>query len=591
MLAFSVVNLAYAAVAIRLAAAGRLAEAVPASIARRFVVGGLDLTSPVVLGYNLAVGLAPLALFLIPDFRALCCEASAAGARRLQRAIPLLVVGSLVVVAAYLLAWPDALLPFAQERVRWFTDQVPDAIAVDQPPLVRLHYLLRLVADIRWTLPLLNALFPVALLWGLAALFGVGPAVAATLVVFLAPGPLYNSTGADGEVPAATFALLGLLALLRGKTRIGAFFVWFALLWKATALYFLVVAAAVLLSRRNRREPWLLLRSPAAVAMGGFLLLYYANYGVLLGRRGVGYVVHDATQRFFVYPMERFGADLFTVYLAATALALAGLLLGSRRMPALLTATVALFALRCTSRFAGGYYTLFFAPLLACWIAVLFARLSEKGGPTRRSVVAVLVIGALAVNAAGFARAREQGLSRRTLGWDPLIRELAANLPREAQVLYRKASPRYDLTRAGRDDLRFAYLSEDREKTLSLLESPGPKAYLGPASDLDVEASRRLEESGFRVFRAPFGPPDQRFVVLVKGGRGRSAGRVDAKPAETVLQVAQAAGAELPGVLLAPGRPLPPLARPAELAHGEARAIAEQQVVGELVVARGDHRK
>lgn len=519
MLAFSAVNLAYTAVVLRLATAGRLAEAVPASISRRFAVGGLDLTPPVVLGYNLAIGLAPLALLLFPDFRALCYEASAVGAQRLKRADPLLVGGSVVVIAAYLLAWPDALLPFAQERVRWFTDQVPDAIGVDQPPLVRLHYLLSLVADVRWTLPLLNALFPVALLWGLAVFFGSWPAVAATLVVFLGPGPLYNSTGADGEVPAATFALLGLLALLRGRIRVGTFFLWFGLLWKSTALYYVVVAAGVLLSRRNRREFSLLLRTPAALAMGGFFLLYYANYGALLGRRGVGYVVHDAAQPFFVYPMKRFGDDLFTVYLAATVLALAGLLVGSRTMPAFRYATAVLFALRCTSRFAGGYYTLFFAPLLACWIAVLFARLSEKDGPMRRRVVAALVIGALAVNVAVFTRTREQGLSRRTLGWDPMILELAADLPRKSEVLYRKVSPRYDLTRAGRDDLHFAYLPEDLGKTLSLLESPGPKAYLGPASDLDVETHRRLAESGFRVFRASFGPPGQRFVVLVRAER------------------------------------------------------------------------
>src|SRR4029450_2099989 len=131
--------------------------------------------------------------------------------------------------------------------------------------------------------------------------------------------------------------------------------------------------------------------SPARVPMGGFLLLYYANYVVLLGRRGVGYLVHDAVQPFFVSPLERFGADLFTLYLAATTLALVGLLLGSRRMPALLYVTMALVALRCTARVSGGYYTLFFAPLLACWVAVLFAQLLEKGRSTRRTAVAALM--------------------------------------------------------------------------------------------------------------------------------------------------------------------------------------------------------
>ena len=515
MLGFSAVNLAYTAIVTRLAAAGRLGEAVPASIARRRVIEGLDLTSPLVLGYNLVIALAPLALFLIPDFRALCCEVSAAATERLKRHFPVLATGSLVVVAAYLVVWPDALLPFAQERVRWFTDQIPVAVPLDQPLLVRAQYLLRLVADIRWTLPLLNALFPVALLWGLAALFGAGPAVGAALVVFLGWGPLYNSTGADGEVPAAGFALLGLLAVLRGRTRVGVFFLWFALLWKATALYYVVTAAGFLLASRHRAS-WRALRSPAVVAMSGFLLLYYSNYAALFGRRGLVYVVKDASQAFFVYPLERFGADLFMLYLPATALSLACLLLRSRQMPALLYVAVALVALRCTARFAGGYYTLFFTPLLAGLVSALFAWLLERDGPPRRAVVVTLVVGALVLNGAGFVRAREGSLSRRTLDWDSLIRELAADLPRGTEVLHRKASPRPDLIRLGRGDLRFTYLPEDREVTMALLESPGPKVYLGPVADLDVETNRRLAESGFRVLRAPFGPPGQRFVVLVR---------------------------------------------------------------------------
>lgn len=584
-------NLVYASMVIRLGAAGRLSEVVPAAVAKRLVIHGLDLTSLLVLGYNLAIALAPLALFLLPDFRALCCEVSAAISERLKRAILPLTAGSLVLIAAYLVVWPDALLPFAQERVRWFTDQIPVALPLDQPLLVRAQYLLQLVADIRWTLPTLNALFPVALLWGLAALFGSGPAVAATLVVFLGWGPLYYSTGADGEVPAATFALLGLLAVLRGRVRIGAFFLWFALLWKATALYYVVTAVGLLLASRNRRSSWRELRSPAVVAMGGFLLLYYSNYAALFGRRGLGYVVHDASQAFLVYPLERFGADLFTVYLAATALALACLLLRSRRMPALLYVAVALVALRCTARFAGGYYTLFFAPFLAGLVTALFASLLERNGPARRAVVVTLVVGALVLNVAGFVWAREQGLSRRTLDWDPLIRKLAADLPRRTEVLHRKASPRYDLIRLGRDDLRFAYLPEDRGATLALLESSGPKVYLGPAADLDAESIRRLAESDFRVLRAPFGPPDQRFVVLLRPATRQLAGLADAQPPEAILQVAETAGAELPRVLLADRRPLPRLASLPELAHGEAGAIAEQDLVGEFGGAPRGHRK
>jgi len=217
-----------------------------------------------------------------------------------------------------------------------------------------------------------------------------------------------------------------------------------------------------------------------------------------------------------IWPSAWCPPDLFTVYLAATALALACLLLRSRRMPALLYVAVALLVLRCTARLTGGYYTLFFAPLLAALVAALFAWLLERQGPARRAVVVALVIGALVLNAAGFVWAREQGLSRRGLDWDPLIRELAADLPRGAEVLHRKVSPRYDLTRLGRDDLRFANLPENREAAMALLESPGPKVYFGSAEDLDVDSHRRLAESGFRVLRAPFGPWYQRFVVLVR---------------------------------------------------------------------------
>jgi hypothetical protein len=73
VLAFSAVNLAYAAIVIRLASAGRLGEAVPTSIARCLVVDGLDLTSPLVLGYSLAIALARSLSSSSQTSRALSC--------------------------------------------------------------------------------------------------------------------------------------------------------------------------------------------------------------------------------------------------------------------------------------------------------------------------------------------------------------------------------------------------------------------------------------------------------------------------------------------------------------------------------------
>src|SRR5205823_11682156 len=211
-----------------------------------------------------------------------------------------------VLAGLYLLMWNDAMLPVYQERVRWFTDQVPDATPVDQPLLVRAHYLLRLVGDIRYTVPLLNALFPAALLWLVVAHWGARSAVPVSLGVLAVMGSYgaaYYSTSADAEVPAAVFGMVGLLAVSRGRLAIGGVWLWLALLLKSTALYFVASAAGLALWQhrmeiwRATRAAWLggirggamvapapedpllpsrwgVLTSPMSAAMAGFLVLY-----------------------------------------------------------------------------------------------------------------------------------------------------------------------------------------------------------------------------------------------------------------------------------------------------------------------------
>ena len=253
-------------------------------------------------------------------------------------------------------------------------------------------------------------------------MFGGGPAVQ-QLSLFPRLGTLYNSTGADGEVPAATFALLGLLAVLR-EVRIGAFFLWFALLWKATALCYVVTAAGSFW-RAKTASVVARLRSPAVVAMGGFLLLYPRTTSCFWGVAAwdTSFTTPSAFLR--LSPGAVRGRSLH-LYLAATSL----LLVAAALAECPRSVTMA----RCSPlppASQAALHAVLRAPLGLLGCRPVRAA-SRKGGPTRRTAVAALMIGALAVNTAGLSWAKEQGLSRQTpVG--PAGAQVCGDLPRGAQ--------------------------------------------------------------------------------------------------------------------------------------------------------------
>ena len=520
VLAVCLVNGTYTLIAAWSAATTGLTAVVPPSVARRLGVAGLNLTVPLVFTYNALLALGSLLLFLVPDFRRMTMESAELVRSRLGRApvVAVCAAGSLLVAAVYLAIWSDAMLPMYQERVRWFTDQIPDATPVDQAVLVRAHYLLRLLGDIRYTVPLLNAVFPAALLWFLAAYFGGRSAVwvnLAVLAVLCSYGAAYYSTGADAEIPAAVFGMIGLLTVARGRVTLGLFWIWLALLFKSTALYFLVSAVVLALwPRRSRPAAWRELFSPLVGLMGVFLAFYYVNYVIYAATRGVTYLVHVRGDVFFWSPLREFASEIATLYPVILLLCVLALLFARGDRGVLLYATVSLIALRCTARVAGGYYTLFFVPLMMVLVAALFVRLAERRAGSL--VVAALALVAFVSNAVGFVIHRDAVVSRRTMQWDAVIGGIDRALPPGSEVLYRQVSPKYDLERRGRGDLRFVYLPEDRVAALARLEAPGAKAYIAPGLDLSPETDRRLSDGGFRPLLGPVGPHGARFRVFLK---------------------------------------------------------------------------
>jgi hypothetical protein len=522
VLGFCAVNCVYTAIVAWRILHGDLYAVVPPSVARRLVIGGVSLSGPLAIAYNAFFAVAPLVLLRLRDFGALASEAIAIMRARLRggRVLWPLIAVSLVIMAVYLASWPEAILPFEDERVRWFTDQVPDATPVDQPLLVRAHYLASLVGDVRYTLPLLNALFPVALVWGLAIYFGgqsALPVSLAALLVFTNPVPIFYSTGADAEIPAAVFGLLGVLAVGRQRWRLGFFLLWFGLLFKITGLYYAGAGAAMFLwSMRQGKVGWRELKSPVVLCMAGLTLLYYLNYAVYVVHRGVTYVVHTSSYAFFTTPATVFAHDFVTTYAAISILiALAWILVRERRS-FLICVPVLVFALRCTALPAGGYYTLFFIPVMAWLVSELFVWGFAERTRVAAWVVPLVVVATLAFHAESFVEKRLAFTTPRTMQWNAVVGTIDAALPSDGEVFYRKVSPKYDLLKRGRRDAAFIYTTEDPAETERRLTAPGAKIYLAPVDDLDDAARRRLTANGFRPLLKDLGPRTSKFVLWSK---------------------------------------------------------------------------
>lgn len=493
-------------------------------IAARLTVRGVDLTTPAVIGYDVALVAGPLVPLLFPEFRRWARSEGMLAAiwLRAHRTGLAQIAAVCVVVTIVFIPLSDLTrLPYTQERVRWATDWFPLPVPIDPPLLVRTEYLLTRVLDARYAFVLASLAFHGLLLAFLIRAFGGArqalPVGAAYLAVVANWRSFYFLNGAEAELPAAAFALIGLVAVTRRRyvPAVWAFLV--GSLFKATTLYYGFAAVGLVawwLARRRVRAsdlPWGLAAASAAVIGLFWAGLLYNAFGL----RGGGYLFATQAYTFVVTPLSVFAADLLTNYPAQAALALAGLVWPRDDRVRWIALAVAILVLRSTAAVAGGYYTTFFIPLMAYLGAGFVVRVWELPGFGRRLALAVSVA-ALAVNAATYAALpnKEGWISRANSGWEQLVSTLERDVPQGATVYFRKVSPRYDLERAGRRDLRFFELSEG-EGQIATLSREGPVLYIAPYRDLRG-ADGPLAAIGYRELAPAFGSEDDRFVVLLK---------------------------------------------------------------------------
>jgi len=143
-------------------------------------------------------------------------------------------------------------------------------------------------------------------------------------------------------------------------------------------------------------------------------------------------------------------------------------------------------------------------------------RLREGEGDDESGHDASLASAAIAFNAQWFVRHCDQFISRRTLQWDALMQSVREAVPPGGEVLYRKISPKYDLERLGRRDLRFSFLPEDHEEVRRRLAAPEARLYLAPAFDVDGLTAYTLNHAGYRPFFVPVGPPGYPILVFLR---------------------------------------------------------------------------
>ena len=493
-------------------------------IAARLTVRGVDLTTPAVIAYDVALVLGPLVPLLFPAFRQWARREGelAAAWLAVHRGLAVRIAVAAAATAIVFVPLSDLTrLPYTQERVRWATDWFPLPVPIDPPLLVRTEYLLTRVLDARYVFVLVTLAFHGLVAAFLIRAFGGMRAAVPVALAYLAVAANWRSfyflNGAEAELPAAAFGLMGLVAVTRGRY-VGA--VWAFLvgsLFKATVLYYAFAATGLVLwwiARRRVRAaelPWGL-----AVASGLVVLLFWT--GLLYNAfqlRGGGYLFATQAYTFVVTPLTVFVADLVANYPAQTALALAGVVWSRLDRVRWAVLAAAILLLRSTAAVAGGYYTTFFIPVIAFLAAAFVVRMWEVPRRGRR-LAAGVAAAALAVSVAVYAAlpAKSSWISRASSGWDGLIARLERDVPPGATVYFRKVSPRYDLERAGRRDLRFLELSEG-EGQVATLSRDGPILYVAPYRDLRG-ADGPLAAAGYREIAPPFGSDDDPFVVLLK---------------------------------------------------------------------------
>jgi len=250
--------------------------------------------------------------------------------------------------------------------------------------------------------------------------------------------------------------------------------------------------------------------------MAALTVLYYLNYAAYVVHRGVTYAIHTTPYSFFIFPARVFAHDFVTTYAAISILVALAWILVRERRALLICVPMLVFALRCTALPAGGYYTLFFVPLMAWVVAELFVwGFAER--PRVAAALVPLVVGlSLGFHADVFVVKRAAFTTPRTMKWNAVVGAIDAALPRGGGVFYRKVSPKYDLLKRGRGDATFTYTTEDPAETERRLTAPGAKVYLAPVEDLDDAARRRLIANGYRPILEDLGSPTSKFALWAK---------------------------------------------------------------------------
>ena len=487
-------------------------------------------TDALVIVYNVALAGTPLLPLAWPSFREWSRAAGVAlvnwvkqDYRRASRSVAVIIAVLIIVLAAA----DHTRLPYVQERVRWATDWFPLPVPFVPGEMVRLEYFLTRVVDARYSFVLVNAIFYMVLVaftirfWG-----GTAVAVPATLgaVTVLVHHKLFwFLNGAEAAVPGAVLGLIGTVLIARGQTSGGTAILMAAMLFRPEAFFYaflagiLVIREVVRGGRRLRQVPWAL-----GIVCAGTALLHSA--GMLAGNAIVltPTFAFATPNPFYVGAFTRFLAEFAGEYSWQILLAVGGILWSPRDRGLLAFLFLGMLVVRPLIALAGGYYTIIFVPIWALAASGLFVRLWNGLPLATRSTVLKgrlaaggLLFAGVLVSVPGFRQLADPvWTTRATTGWDGVIEQLHNTVPHRATVYFRKVSPRYDLERRGRMDLRFRELGEDPAASRMLLAESGPILVIVRQSDLATLGD--LTGFGYTTALGRFGPTDDEFVMLLK---------------------------------------------------------------------------
>lgn len=464
----------------------------------RLTIRGIDLSTPVLVLYNLALALLPLTLLLFPEVRRWCAEIGrdARMWSRDRRRVAWAIGIAIVLTAVFIVLADHSRLPFVQERVRWATDWFPLPTPIDPPLLVRTEYFVTRIVDARYSFMLADLAFHAGFFVYLVRYFGgrraLVPVALGYVVALSSYRELYYFNGAEAEIPAAVFGLVGLLEVAKGRWGSSSVSFVVGMLFKVTAAFYALPALALIGWRVIRRQlrprelPWGLAAMSLFITGAfyvGLVLYAFVLRGGLYLVQGAG----DTGGTFFIHSVSMFVGEFVTAYPVQTGIAVAGAIWPARDAALLRYAAIGTLLARCIPSASGGYYTMFFVPLWALLAASLFVRLAASRPSWSRTIppiAATLAVSSAIVVGIADAPQRADFPTRVNLGWDGVVATLDRATPHGATVLFRAISPRYDLERRGRHDLNFRDVGESNEATLAQLAQPGPTLYIAPLSDL-----------------------------------------------------------------------------------------------------------